>query len=168
MDATIQTKIPGFTLRFAEVEDITLLLDFIKRLADYEKKLDQVHITEDDLRQNMFTHRYAEAIISELHGQPVGYMVFFHNFSTFLGRPGIYLEDLFVLPELRGRGFGKAMFAYLASLARARKCSRLDWACLRWNAPSIRFYESLGALDQGEWLGYRLQDASLNALADSF
>ena len=122
--------------------------------------------TEDGLRQALFGPRpYAEVVLAEDAGAPVGFALFFHNFSTFLGRPGIYLEDLFVVPEARGRGVGRALLAHLARLAVERGCGRVEWAVLDWNAPAIRFYDSLGARPNDEWTVYRLTGDALTALA---
>ena len=154
-------------IKSATVEDVPLILSFIKKLAEYEKLLDAVVATEDGLREVLFGERcYAETIIAYEHNEPVGFALFFHNFSTFVGKPGIYLEDLFVDPEHRGKGFGKALLAHLAKLAQERNCGRLEWAVLNWNQPSIEFYESLGAKPMNEWTVYRLTGAALENLAN--
>ena len=162
------TKIEGFTLRRGGEEDIPLILQFIRQLAAYEHMLDQVAATEEILRESLFIKSAAEVIIGEYNGRPAGFALFFHNMSTFTGRPGIYLEDLFVKPEYREKGFGKAIIAYLARLAVERGCGRFEWSCLDWNEPSIRFYKSLGAVPLSEWTGYRLTGAPLRALAADF
>ncbi len=165
----IQTKLPGFTVRHAEEKDVPLILDFIKQLALYEKLLDEVVATEEDFRHYLFgENRYAETIIGYEEEMPVGYALFFNSFSTFLGRPGMYLEDLFIMPEYRGQGYGKAMLTYLARLAVDRNFGRLEWAVLDWNEPSIRFYESLGAKGMKEWIINRVDGTSLEKLADQF
>jgi len=164
----IQTKIENFTLRFAEREDVPLILDFIKRLASYEKMLDEVVATEDLLEENLFDRKTAEVIIGEYKGEPVAFALFFHNFSTFLGKPGIYLEDLYVKEEMRGKGFGKIILSYLAHLAIERKCGRLEWWCLDWNEPSIQFYKHLGAIPMDEWTVFRVTDQALTNLAGTF
>ena len=138
------------TIRSATEKDCALILRFIRQLAEYEKMADQVTATEDLLREWIFEKKKAEALFVCDGGREVGFALFFHNFSTFLGRAGIYLEDLFVLPEYRGRGFGKALFRALAKIAAERGCGRLEWACLDWNAPSIAFYRSLGAVPMDE------------------
>ena len=154
-------------IKSATVEDVPLILSFIRKLAEYEKMLDAVVATEDGLREVLFgERRYAETIIAYEHNEPVGFALFFHNFSTFVGKPGIYLEDLFVDPEHRGKGFGKALLAHLAKLAQERNCGRLEWAVLNWNQPSIEFYESLGAKPMNEWTVYRLTGAALENLAN--
>lgn len=163
------TTIPGFVIRFAEEKDVPLILRFIKGLAEYEKLTHEVTATEDLLRETLFgTRQVAEVIIGEYHGDAVGFALFFHNYSTFLGRPGIYLEDLFVKPELRGRGFGKVLLAYLAQIAKERNCGRIEWAVLDWNAPSIQFYKKLGAVPKDEWTVFRLTGEALTTLAAQF
>jgi GNAT superfamily N-acetyltransferase len=156
----------SFTVRPATPADVPQVLAFIRALADYERLLDQVVATEEGLRAALFGPRpYAEVAIAEDAERPLGFALFFHTFSTFLGQPGIYLEDLFVVPEARGRGVGRALLRHLAGLAVARGCGRVEWAVLNWNAPAIRFYESLGARPNGEWTVYRLTGAPLVTLA---
>lgn len=153
-------------IRTATEVDIPLILEFIKALAEYERLADRVVATEEKLRATLFGHpRFAEVLIGESDGEPVGFALFFHNYSTFLAQPGIYLEDLFVKPEARGRGFGKALLARLAAIAKSRNCGRLEWAVLNWNQPSIDFYESLGAKVMDEWNVYRLAGDALDKLA---
>ena len=142
--------------RFADENDVALILDFIKGLAEYERMTDQVVATEDILREWIFEKKKAEVIFALEDGKEIGFALFFHNFSTFLGRSGIYLEDLFVLPEYRGRGHGKALIRELARITVERGCGRLEWSCLDWNRPSIDFYISLGATPMDEWTVYRL------------
>ncbi|MEN6637054.1 MAG: GNAT family N-acetyltransferase [Clostridiaceae bacterium] len=153
------------TFRPAEEKDTTLLLTFIRALAEYEHMLDQVVASEALLHEWLFERKVAEAFFAIEGESEVGFALYFHNFSTFLGRGGIYLEDLFVLPEHRGKGYGKAILQHLAQIARARGCGRLEWACLNWNKPSIDFYLSLGASPMDEWTVYRVSGASLNRLA---
>jgi GNAT superfamily N-acetyltransferase len=154
------------TLRFATTADVPLILTFIRALAEYERLLHEVVATEDGLRAALFGPRpYAEVVLAEDAGTPVGFALFFHTFSTFLGRPGIYLEDLFVVPEARGKGVGRALLAELARLALTRGCGRVEWAVLDWNATAIRFYESLGARPNEAWTVYRLTGDPLAALA---
>jgi GNAT superfamily N-acetyltransferase len=165
----ISTTIPDFTIRFASAEDIPLILRFITGLADYEKLTHEVTATEELLRDTLFgVHRVAEVLIGDYQAEPVGFALFFHNFSTFLGRPGIYLEDLFVAPEMRGRGFGRALLAYLAKLAKERNCGRVEWAVLDWNEPSIQFYKKLGAVPMDDWTVFRLAGEALDAQARAF
>ena len=154
------------TIRSAAPGDAGLVLYFIEALADYEKLRDDMVATEADLDRALFGARpYAEAVIAELGGIPVGFGLYFYNFSTFLGRPSLYLEDLFVLPEHRGKGVGRALLAHLAGVAVDNGCGRFEWTVLDWNEPSIRFYESLGARQQDEWLIYRMTGDALEALA---
>ncbi len=157
---------PDFEIKSTTIDDVPLILSFIQKLADYEKLSHEVVATEDGLRAVLFgERRYAETVIAYYQNQPVGFALFFHNFSTFLGKPGIYLEDLFVDPEQRGKGFGKALLVYLAKLAHERNCGRFEWSVLDWNEPSIKFYESLGAVPLKEWTMYRLTGAALDKLA---
>jgi GNAT superfamily N-acetyltransferase len=154
------------SLRVATRDDIPLIAQFIRALADYEKLLDEVRLDEGVLTEKLFGPRpYAEVLIGEIDGQPQGFALFFHNFSTFEGRPGIYLEDLFVTPEARGSGLGTALLAELARLAVDRDCARLEWSVLDWNEPSIGFYKALGAKPMEEWTVFRLDGAALTNLA---
>ena len=153
-------------IRYAERKDTAIILSFIKELALYENMLDQVVATEELLEEWLFDKKAAEVIFAVEDGREVGFALFFHNFSTFLGRAGIYLEDLFVLPEYRGRGFGKALLRKLAQTAVERGCGRLEWACLDWNKPSIDFYLSLGAQPMDEWTVYRLTGDTLRKMAE--
>ncbi len=152
-------------IRFAGEEDTSLILDFIKALAAYEKMSDQVVADEALIREWIFEKKKAEVIFAMEDGKEVGFALFFHNFSTFLGRAGIYLEDLYVAPEYRGHGHGKALIKELARIAVDRGCGRLEWSCLDWNTPSIDFYLSLGAEQMNEWTVYRFAGESLRALA---
>jgi GNAT superfamily N-acetyltransferase len=143
-----------------------LILSFIKELAEYERLSGSVIVTEDALEDALFGKRpYAEAVIGYYEDAPVGFALFFHNVSTFIGRPGLYLEDLYVRPEMRGRGFGRALLVYLAQVARARGCARMEWAVLDWNEPAIRFYKGLGARPMDDWTVFRLTDEALDQLA---
>ncbi len=151
--------------RMAAEQDIPLILEFIRDLAEYEGMLDQVVADEDLLRRELFEQHRAEVLFAVVKGQEVGFALFFHNFSTFLGRAGLYLEDLFVRPECRGKGYGKALLRQLARIARERGCGRMEWWCLDWNRPSIAFYQSLGARAMDEWTVYRLTAADLERLA---
>ncbi len=164
----MDTKLDHFKIRFAEAKDVPLILNFIRELAAYENLLDQAVGTEELVRQSLFERKAAEVIIGEYEGQPVSFALFFHNFSTFLCKPGIYLEDLYVKQEMRGKGIGKIMLSYLAKLAIDRDCGRLEWWCLDWNQPSIAFYKGLGAEAMDEWTVYRLHDQKLAELADKF
>ena len=151
--------------RPARREDVPLILRFIRELADYEKLLDQVVADQATLEEWLFDREKAEVIFALAEGREVGFALFFHNFSTFLGRAGLYLEDLFVLPEYRGRGIGKAILKKLAAIALERGCGRLEWWCLDWNRPSIDFYRSLGAQPMEEWTVYRVAGDTLARLA---
>lgn len=152
--------------RHATETDAALILEFIKGLAEYEKMLDEVIATEDLLKEWIFEKKKAEVIFALEDGIEVGFALFFHNFSTFLGRAGIYLEDLFVKPEYRGKGYGKGLLKKLAQIAVERGCGRLEWWCLDWNKPSIDFYLSLGAEPMDEWTTYRVTGENLNKLAE--
>ncbi len=155
-------------VRDATRQDAALIHHFICALADYEKLRDQVRASPEGIAGLLFGPRpYAEVLIAEAGGKPVGFALFFHNFSTFEGRPGIYLEDLYVEPQARGLGAGKALFARLAEIAIERDCARLEWSVLDWNAPSIAFYRSLGAQAMDEWTIYRLDGDALGRLAHS-
>lgn len=158
--------LPNLTLEIATEQDTPLIFSFIKELAEYERLAHEVIATEEIIKETLFgKHAYAEVIIARWDGKPVGYALFFHSFSTFLGRPGIYLEDLFVRPSMRGKGIGKALLVYLAQLAKERKCGRLEWAVLNWNESAINFYKSLGAKPMNEWTAYRLIGETLDKLA---
>ncbi|MDO4749452.1 MAG: GNAT family N-acetyltransferase [Eubacteriales bacterium] len=152
--------------RYAERKDVGLILQFVRDLASYEKMLDQVVATEDILNEWLFDKQKAEVVFAVEDGTEVGFALFFHNFSTFLGRSGIYLEDLFVKPEYRGRGYGKAILKKLAQITVERGCGRLEWACLDWNRPSIDFYLSMGAIPMDDWTVYRLTGDTLNQMAE--
>jgi len=164
----IDTNLDDFKIRFAETKDIPLILEFIKELADYEKMLNEVVATEEILMESLFERKIAEVIIGEYKNKPVAFALYFHNFSTFLGRPGIYLEDLYVKPEMRGLGIGKIMLSFLANLCMERKCGRLEWSCLDWNHSSIEFYKQMGAVPMDEWTVYRVCDDVLDKLAMKF
>ena len=153
--------------RFAERKDVPLILYFIKELADYEKMLDEVVATEQLLEQWLFDKNKAEVIFSMEDGKETGFALFFHNFSTFLGRSGIYLEDLYVKPEYRHKGYGKGLLKKLAEIAVERGCGRLEWWCLDWNRPSIDFYLSMGAQPMEDWTVYRIAGDTLTKLAES-
>ncbi len=153
-----------FEIREATEEDIQVIFNFIKELAVYEKLAQEVTATKDLLRETLFEKKYAEVIIGELEGMPVGFALFFHNFSTFIGKPGIYLEDLYVKEEYRGRGFGKKLLVHLAKLSVERDCGRLEWSVLDWNKPAIDFYLSLGARPMDEWTVFRLTGEKLKNL----
>lgn len=164
----IDTNIEDFKIRKATREDIPLVLEFIKELAEYEKMSDDVVATEESLMESIFDKEIAEVVFGEYKGKPVGFALFFHNFSTFIGRPGLYLEDIFIRPEARGKGFGKTMILYLSSVAKDRNCGRMEWTCLDWNTPSIEFYKSIGAIPMDEWTVYRAREDIILKMADEF
>ncbi|MDR1147394.1 MAG: GNAT family N-acetyltransferase [Spirochaetaceae bacterium] len=153
------------SVREAQIEDAPLLLEFICALAEYEGLLDQVEATEDDLRKTIFAGKSAEVLIAEYDGKASGFALFFHNYSTFKGKAGLYIEDLFVKPEFRGKGLGKALFRHIARIADNRGCGRLEWSCLDWNTPSIAFYNGLGAIPMSDWTGFRITDDKFKLLA---
>lgn len=153
------------TFRFAGEADVGRILYFIRELAAYEKMLNEVVATEALLHEWIFEKQKAEVLFAVAHGKEIGFALFFHNFSTFLGRSGVYLEDLYVMPEYRGRGYGKAILQKLAAIAVERGCGRLEWWCLDWNQPSIDFYLSLGAEPMKDWTVYRIAGETLRKMA---
>ncbi len=155
------------SIRFARPDDVPTILALIEGLAEYERLAHEVRATEETLREHLFGERpFCEVLMAEVEARPVGFALFFHNYSTFLARPGIYLEDLFVVPEERGRGYGKALLATLARLAVERGCGRLEWSVLDWNEPSIQFYKALGAVPMDEWTAYRVTGEALTKLGE--
>lgn len=155
----------GLTIRNATKTDIDLILQFIKELAAYERMLSEVTATKELLEEWIFRQKKAEVLFAVADGKEIGFALFFHNFSTFIGKAGIYLEDLYIRPEYRGKGYGKAMIQELARIAIERDCGRLEWSCLDWNKPSIAFYLSLKATPMQDWTTYRLTGADLHQLA---
>lgn len=153
-------------IRAAREDEAGTILKFIKKLAEYEKLSNDVMATEETLYESIFVRHEAEVIFAEEGAEIVGFALFFHNFSTFVGRKGLYLEDLFVLPEKRGRGYGKALLQHLAQIAIERNCGRMEWVCLDWNTPSINFYKSIGAVPQEDWTVYRLTEENLKLFAE--
>ena len=151
-------------IRQAERRDVPLLLEFIKGIARYEKMEDEVIASVEVLEAEMFDRHRAEAVFAVVDGQELGFALYFYNFSTFIGHSGLYLEDLFVWPEERGKGYGKALFLHLANKAKELNCGRLEWTCLNWNMPSIDFYLSLGAKPMKDWTIFRLDRERLNNL----
>ena len=154
-----------FVIRKAERQDVPLLLEFIKGIARYEKMEDEVIASPDVLEREMFDEHRAEAIFAVVDGSEVGFALYFYNFSTFIGHSGLYLEDLFVWPEYRGKGYGKALLLHLVKIAHEHHCGRMEWTCLNWNQPSIDFYLSLGAVPMKEWTVYRLDATALERLS---
>jgi len=159
------TKKNTLTIRFAKEEDVPLILNFIKGLAEYEKMSDQVIATENILHESLFVKKQAEVIIADYGDEAVGFALFFHNFSTFLGKANLYLEDLYVNPSHRGLGIGKSLLIYLGKTALERDCGRLDWWCLDWNQPAIDFYKEMGAVPMDEWTTFRVEGDALKRLA---
>lgn len=165
----IETTIDGLSLRLATANDVPQILQFIQALAEYEKLSDQVVATEAKLTATLFGDQpFAEVVIADYQGQAAGFALFFHNYSTFLAKPGMYLEDLFVDPDLRGKGIGKALITFLAKLAVERDCGRLEWSVLDWNQPAIDFYQSLGAVMLHDWRINRVTGDTLNNMAALF
>jgi GNAT superfamily N-acetyltransferase len=161
-------RVPGLHIRPVTTDDMELLANLVRELAVYEKLEEYAKATPDDFHRNLFGPRpAAEAAIAEIDGEPIGFALWFTTFSTFRGQPGIYLEDLYVRPQYRGRGIGKALLAMLARLAADRGCGRLEWAVLNWNEPAIGFYRGLGARPTDEWTVYRLDDEPLRTLSAS-
>lgn len=155
----------AFIIRKAEAKDIATIFDLIKKLAVYEKLENDVITSEKELCENIFNKNFAKVLIAEEDEKPVGFALYFYNFSTFVGKPGIYLEDLFVEPEYRGKGYGKSLLIELAKIAEAENCGRLEWSVLDWNTPSIEFYKSLGAKPMDEWTVFRLDKKGISDLA---
>lgn len=165
----VSTTLERFTIRNAVEQDVPLVLAFIRELAEYEKLIDEVVVSEDMLRDHLFSDRpAAEVVIGEWDRSPVAFALYFYSFSTFVGRRGIYLEDLYVKPEMRGRGIGRMLLSYLAHLARTHQCGRLEWSVLDWNDPAIRFYRSIGAIALDQWTVQRVDGQALERLAGLF
>ena len=154
-----------FTIRKAQPGDAGLVLYFIKKLAEYEKMLDEVEATEEILHRSLFERHAANAIIAEEDGKAIGFALYFYNFSTFLGKPGLYIEDVFILPEYRGKGYGTQIFRHLANVALEEGCGRMEWICLDWNEPSLRFCRNMGAVPMDEWTVQRLTEDKLRDVA---
>ncbi len=153
-------------IRYAKQEDVSIVLSLIKELAAYEKMSDEVVATEALLSQWLFEKKIAEVMLLESENRIIGFALYFYNYSTFVGRGGIYLEDIYIQPAYRGRGYGKSVFYHLAKIAREQGLGRIEWSCLNWNTPSIEFYHSLGAIKKDDWLLFRLQGQALKALSD--
>ena len=169
MNEKIKTIANGFELRQAKEIDVPIILGFIRELAEYEKLLDQVVATAESLKATLFGDRpFAEVIIGELNSKPIGFALYFHNYSSFHGKPGLYLEDLYVQPDYRGHGYGKILLAYLAKLAVERNCGRFEWSVLDWNEPAIEFYKKIGAKPMSDWTVQRLDGTALEKLAKEF
>ena len=156
---------PQFKIRPAKETEAGLILEFIKKLAAYEKCSDEVVADEQTIYNSIFVEKAAEVLFAEEDGVVIGFALFFHNFSTFVGRKGLYLEDLFIIPEKRGLGYGKAILKYLANIAVERHCGRMEWICLDWNAPSLAFYRSIGAIPMDEWTVQRMHKEVVKSFA---
>ena len=156
---------PHFTIRPAKETEAGLILEFIKKLAEYEKCSDEVVADEATIYNSIFVENAAEVVFAEEDGVVIGFALFFHNFSTFVGRKGLYLEDLFIIPEKRGLGYGKAILKYLANIAVERHCGRMEWICLDWNAPSLAFYRSIGAIPMDEWTVQQMHEDVVKSFA---
>jgi len=165
MPENLKAHASGFSIRFAEEKDAATLVALIKELAQYEKLLPEVEVSEQLVRESIFVRKAAEALIGENNGEAVGYAIFYQNFSSFTARPGIFVEDIYVKPSLRCMGFGKLFFTFMAKLAVERGCARMEWTCLDWNTPSIAFYKKMGAQAMTEWTLYRLAGTSLMEIA---
>ena len=164
----MRTETKNFTIRPATIVDVPIILQLIRDLATYERAPNEVAATEEQLVDVLFGERpVAEVLLAFEDEMPIGFAVFFHNFSTWLGRPGLYLEDLFVKPEARGKGYGRALLIHLAKIARDRGCGRMEWAVLDWNEPAIRFYKKIGAVPMKEWRIFRLTTDGIAKLAQS-
>lgn len=168
MNRIIKTKNPNVVFRFAEEKDVPLILELIRGIAEYEKLSNEVVATEELLLDSLFKKKIAEVIIAEYKNETAGFALFFYNFSTFVGRPGIYLEDLFIKPHLRGKGIGKLLLAYLGKLAVERNCGRIEWSVLNWNEPAIQFYKKVGAHPMSGWTVFRIAGDSIQKIADQF
>jgi GNAT superfamily N-acetyltransferase len=166
MISSITDKSPRFEIRPARPEEAGLVLEFIKKLAVYEKCFDEVVADVPTIHHSLFVEKAAEVVFAEEDGEVVGFALFFHNFSTFVGRKGLYLEDLFILPEKRGRGYGKALLKYLAKLAVERNCGRMEWICLDWNQSALKVYRSIGAIPMDEWTVQRLDEGALKKFSE--
>ncbi len=159
------TNIESLKIRETSEEDCSLILSLIKDIAEYEKMSDEVIATEESLRESIFKNKRAEVVILELDEKAIGYALYFYNFSTFIGKSGLYLEDIFIKKEARGKGIGKEVFKFLVKKAKEEGCKRMEWACLDWNEPSIKFYKSLGAIPMDDWTIYRLTEKEINRLS---
>lgn len=162
----VETKTSDIKIRLAEESDVKLIYNFIKELAEYEKLSNEFVATEEILLDSLFVKHQAEAVIGEYKGKPVGFALFFNNFSTFLGKSNLYLEDIYIQPQFRGVGLGKAIFSYLAQLCVDRGYGRMDWCCLDWNESSIHFYKKMGAKPMSDWTIYRMEGQELSDLAN--
>lgn len=159
------TSVGEFKIRETRKEDVALILSLIKEIAEYENMSQEVIATEESLKQSIFADKRAEVVIGELNGEPVAYALYFFNYSTFIGRAGLYLEDIYIKPEFRACGLGKEIFKFLGKVAKKNGCKRMEWTCLNWNKSSIKFYNTLGAIPMDEWTVHRLEEKEINKLA---
>lgn len=150
----------------ATEKDVPVILDFIKQIATYENMLDKVIATEESLKESIFENNRAEALLIELDNKVIGYIVYFFNYSTFVGREGLYIEDIYIKPEYRGQGLGKICFEFLVKIAKKYKCQRVEWTCLDWNEPSLKFYKSIGAKQMNEWIIHRLDKEEIDRISE--
>ncbi|NFT08646.1 GNAT family N-acetyltransferase [Clostridium botulinum] len=160
----IETKIKGLKFKETTEEDIPVILEFIKKIAVYEKMLDQVVATKETLKKSIFQNNRAHVLLVEFNDKVIGYIIYFFNFSTFIGKAGLYLEDIYIDPEYRGNGIGKEAFATLVHIAKGEKCERMEWVCLDWNEPSLNFYESIGAKQMNQWIIHRLDKEAIQKI----
>lgn len=160
------TSVENLKIREANEEDCSLILSLIKEIAEYEDMSDQVIATEESLKESIFDNNRAETVIIEQGGKAIGYALYFYNFSTFIGKSGLHLEDIFIKKEVRGKGIGREVFKFLAKKAKEEGCKRMEWSCLDWNEPSIKFYKSLGAISMDDWTTYRLAEKEINKLSE--
>ncbi|WP_160685847.1 GNAT family N-acetyltransferase [Clostridium sp. C2-6-12] len=147
-------------------KDVPVILAFIKQIATYEKMLDKVIATEESLKESIFENNRAEALLIELDKKVIGYIVYFFNYSTFVGREGLYIEDIYIKPEYRGQGLGKICFEFLVRIAKKHKCQRVEWTCLDWNEPSLKFYKNIGAKQMNEWIIHRLDKEEIDRISE--
>ena len=161
----IETKMNGLKFKRTTEHDIPAILEFIKQIAIYENMLDKVTATEKSLKESIFYNNRAEALLIEFNSEVIGYIVYFFNFSTFVGREGLYIEDLYINPKNRGNGIGKKSFEVLVNIAKEHKCERLEWTCLNWNEPSLKFYKSIGAKQMNEWIIHRLDKEAIDKIS---
>lgn len=160
-----ENKTEQITFKTTTEKDIPVILDFIKQIAAYEKMLDKVVATEESLKESIFDNNRAEALLIESNNKVIGYIVYFFNYSTFVGREGLYIEDLYIKSEYRGQGIGKKCFEFLINIAKEHKCERVEWTCLDWNKPSLEFYKSIGAKQMNQWIIHRLDKEAIDRIS---
>ena len=162
----IETKINEVKFKRTTEKDIPVILDFIKQIAIYEKMLDKVTATEESLKESIFDNNRAESLLIEFNNEVIGYIIYFFNYSSFVGREGLFIEDLYIKSEYRGKGIGKKSFEVLVNIAKENKCERLEWTCLDWNEPSLKFYKSIGAKQMKEWIIHRLDKEAIDKISE--